>query len=315
MSELRPSPAASGEAAPDLGIDGNREALAGAGYLADEPAALVSYLAQKLGKPVLVEGPAGVGKTELAKALARASGRELIRLQCYEGLDEAKALYEWNYRKQLLRIQAEEGAEASGVMDDIFAEDFLLTRPLLAAIASPEPVVLLIDEIDKTDQEFEAMLLEVLSDFQISIPELGVIEARTMPLVLLTSNNSRELTEALKRRCLYLWLDYPDAEREIEIIRLHEPGIDELLARRLVEIVGMVRELDLKKPPSIAESIDWARALLLLGVDQIDAETFRRTMSIIVKHRTDLDLVAERVGVRLGASSEQRAASSAATSP
>ena len=187
-------------------------------------------------------------------------------------------------------------------MDDIFAEEFLLTRPLLAAIASEKPVVLLIDEIDKTDQEFEAMLLEVLSDFQISIPELGVVEARTMPLVLLTSNDSRELTEALKRRCLYLWLDYPDAEREIEIIRLHEPNIDELLAARLVEVVGMVRELDLKKPPSIAESIDWARALLLLGADQIDAETFRQTMSIIVKHRTDLDLVAERVGMKLGPS-------------
>ncbi len=254
---------------------------------------------------MLVEGPAGVGKTELAKALSRATGRELVRLQCYEGLDEAKALYEWNYRKQLLRIQAEgaggdDAGEAEAVMDDIFAEEFLLTRPLLTAIASAEPVVLLIDEIDKTDQEFEAMLLEVLSDFQISIPELGVVEATTMPIVLLTSNNSRELTEALKRRCLYLWLDYPDVEREVEIIRLHEPGIDERLARRLVEVVGMVRELDLKKPPSIAESIDWARALLLLGADDIDAKTFTRTMSIIVKHRTDLDLVAERVGMRLG---------------
>ncbi len=280
-------------------------ALREAGYLADESAALVSHLAQQLGKPVLVEGPAGVGKTELAKALARSTGRELIRLQCYEGLDEAKALYEWNYRKQLLRIQAESASEdgeetSAAVMDDIFAEDFLLTRPLLAAIASETPVVLLIDEIDKTDQEFEAMLLEVLSDFQISIPELGVIEARTMPLVLLTSNDSRELTEALKRRCLYLWLDYPDATREVEIVRLHVPDLDEALAARLVEIVGMVRELDLKKPPSIAESIDWARALLLLGADQIDAETFRQTMSIIVKHRTDLDLVADRVGLKLG---------------
>jgi MoxR-like ATPase len=281
-------------------VEESRAALEGAGYLADEPASLVSLLAQRLGKPVLVEGPAGVGKTELAKALARATGRELVRLQCYEGLDEAKALYEWNYRKQLLRIQAESSGEAEEVMDDIFAEEFLLTRPLLTAIASSEPVVLLIDEIDKTDQEFEAMLLEVLSDFQISIPELGVVEATTMPIVLLTSNNSRELTEALKRRCLYLWLDYPDAEREVEIIRLHEPGIDERLAHRLVEVVGMVRELDLKKPPSIAESIDWARALLLLGADDIDSELFRKTMSIIVKHRTDLDLVAERVGMRLG---------------
>jgi MoxR-like ATPase len=291
-----------------------KQSLAQVGYLADESVALVSYLAQRLGKPVLVEGPAGVGKTELAKALHRASGRELIRLQCYEGLDEAKALYEWNYRKQLLRIQAEAATspdspgggpeDATGgwseVHDDIFGEEFILTRPLLAAIASEDPVVLLIDEIDKTDQEFEAMLLEVLSDFQISIPELGVIEARTRPLVVLTSNNSRELTEALKRRCLYLWLDYPAIEREVEIVRLHAPDLDERLARRLVEVVHMVRSLDLKKPPSIAESIDWARAVLLLGADDLDRSVFERTMSLIVKHRTDLDLVAERVGVKLG---------------
>jgi MoxR-like ATPase len=282
-----------------------KETLGRVGYLADEPAALVAYLAQRLGKPVLVEGPAGVGKTELAKAISRATERHLIRLQCYEGLDEAKALYEWNYRKQLLRIQAESGAEAEptswdSVHGDIFSEEFLLARPLLQAIAATEPVVLLIDEIDKTDQEFEAMLLEVLSDFQISIPELGVIEARTHPIVVLTSNNSRELTEALKRRCLYLWLDYPEIEREMEIVRLHSPEIDEQLARRLVEVVHMVRQLDLKKPPSIAESIDWARALLLLGADDLDGSVFERTMSIIVKHRTDMDLVAERVGVKLG---------------
>ncbi|HEX6117562.1 MAG TPA: MoxR family ATPase [Solirubrobacterales bacterium] len=281
-----------------------KDALAEVGYLADEPAALVSYLAQRLGKPILVEGPAGVGKTELAKALSRATGRELIRLQCYEGLDENKALYEWNYRKQLLRIQAEaggdEGASWSEARSGIFGEEFLLTRPLLAAIDSENPVVLLIDEIDKTDQEFEAMLLEVLSDFQISIPELGVIEARTRPIVVLTSNNSRELTEALKRRCLYLWLDYPSVEREMEIVRLHAPDVDEKLARRIVEVIHLVRDADLKKPPSIAESIDWARALLLLGAEDIDAELFEQTMSIIVKHRTDLDLVAERVGVKLG---------------
>jgi MoxR-like ATPase len=278
-----------------------KEGLSGSGYLASEAAALVSFLAYRLGKPVLVEGPAGVGKTELAKALSRHSGRRLVRLQCYEGLDEAKALYEWNYRKQLLRIQSE-AADTSwrDVKEDIFSEDFLMERPLLQAISSSEPVVLLIDEIDKTDQEFEAMLLEVLSDFQISIPELGVIEARTHPVVVLTSNNSRELTEALKRRCLYLWLDYPQVEREMEIVRLHSPEIDERLARRLVEVVHMVRQLDLKKPPSIAESIDWARALLLLGADDLDASMFERTMSIIVKHRTDMDLVAERVGVKLG---------------
>ncbi|HEU4706250.1 MAG TPA: MoxR family ATPase [Solirubrobacterales bacterium] len=278
-----------------------KRSLAEVGYLADEPAALVSYLAQKLGKPVLVEGPAGVGKTELAKALSRATGRELVRLQCYEGLDEAKAMYEWNYRKQLLRIQA--GGAQGGwedVQDDIFSADFLLERPLMQAIASPEPVVLLIDEIDKTDQEFEAMLLELLSDFQITIPELGRIEATTMPIVVLTSNDSRELTEALKRRCLYLWLDYPELEREMEIVRLHAPDLPEALARRLVEVIRMVRDLDLKKPPSIAESIDWARTLLLLGAEDLTPEVFRQTMSIIVKHRTDLDIVAERVGVKLG---------------
>jgi MoxR-like ATPase len=279
------------------------EGLRSVGYLPGESTALVSYLATKLGKPVLVEGPAGVGKTELAKALASFLGRELVRLQCYEGLDEAKALYEWNYRKQLLRIQAEAaGTGWEAVQDDIFGEEFLLARPLMTAIASEQPVVLLIDEIDKTDQEFEAMLLEVLSDFQISIPELGRVESRTHPIVLLTSNNSRELTEALKRRCLYLWLDYPELEHELEIVRLHAPELDETVARRLVEVIGMVRDLDLKKPPSIAESIDWARALLLLGVKDIDADTFTETMAVIVKHRTDMDVVAERVGLKLSPS-------------
>jgi MoxR-like ATPase len=281
-------------------IEDVREGLQGAGYLAGESAALVAYLATRLGKPVLVEGPAGVGKTELAKALSRYLDRTLVRLQCYEGLDEAKALYEWNYRKQLLRIQAEaQGTGWNEVQDDIFGEEFLLTRPLLQAISSEEPVVLLIDEIDKTDQEFEAMLLEILSDFQVSIPELGRVEARSRPVVLLTSNNTRELTEALKRRCLYLWLDYPDVEHELEIVRLHAPELDATIARKLVEVIGMVRDLDLKKPPSIAESIDWARALLLLGATDIDDAVFRDTMSVIVKHRTDLDLVAERVGVKL----------------
>jgi MoxR-like ATPase len=270
------------------------------GYLPGRSTALVAYLATKLGKPVLVEGPAGVGKTELAKAMAKYLGRELVRLQCYEGLDEAKALYEWNYRKQLLRIQAEAGGTGwNDVQEDIFGEEFLLARPLMTAIASPEPVVLLIDEIDKTDQEFEAMLLELLSDFQISIPELGRVEARTHPVVLLTSNNTRELTEALKRRCLYLWLDYPEREQELEIVRLHAPDLDEDVARRLVEIVDEIRDLDLKKPPSIAESIDWARALLLLGAREIDATVFHETMSVIVKHRADLDTVAARVGAKL----------------
>lgn len=281
-------------------LEDTRERLLSSGYLPDDSTSLVSHLAIALGKPILVEGPAGVGKTELAKALARASGRKLIRLQCYEGLDEAKALYEWNYRKQLLRIQTESReAGWEEVEGDIFSDEFLLARPLLTAIAADEPVVLLIDEIDKTDQEFEAMLLEVLSDFQISIPELGVIEAKSHPIVVLTSNNSRELTEALKRRCLYLWLDYPDVERELEIVRLHSPDLPEALGRRLVEVIHMVRQLDLKKPPSIAESIDWARALILLGADDIDQSVLERTMNIIVKHRTDLDVVAERVGVKL----------------
>ena len=292
MSTVTPSPRSPQELAAGL---------RGVGYLPGESTALVSYLATKLGKPVLVEGPAGVGKTELAKSLAAYLDRTLVRLQCYEGLDEAKALYEWNYRKQLLRIQTE--ADNTGwqdVQEDIFGEEFLLPRPLMTAIASTEPVVLLIDEIDKTDQEFEAMLLEVLSDFQISIPELGRVSSRTHPVVLLTSNNSRELTEALKRRCLYLWLDYPELEHELAIVRLHAPELAETVARKLVEVVGMVRALDLKKPPSIAESIDWARALLLLGVDEIDSDTFLETMSVIVKHRTDMDVVAERVGLKLG---------------
>ncbi len=286
-------------------VQGLREA----GYLAGDAAALVTFLATKLGKPVLVEGPAGVGKTELAKALAQFLDRKLVRLQCYEGLDEAKALYEWNYRKQLLRIQTEAGDTGwEDVQQDIFGEEFLLARPLMTAIASPEPVVLLIDEIDKTDQEFEAMLLELLSDFQISIPELGRIEARTHPVVLLTSNNTRELTEALKRRCLYLWLDYPELEHELEIVRLHTPQLSATVARKLVEIVHQVRELDLKKPPSIAESIDWARALLLLGAQDIDEQMFRQTMSVIVKHRTDLETVAARVGVSLQSAAKASAA-------
>lgn len=290
-----------GTAAP-ASVGDERTRLAEAGYLADESAALVSFLAERLDKPVLVEGPAGVGKTELAKAVARATGRPLVRLQCYEGLDEAKALYEWNYRRQLLHIQSRAASDddsADEVENEIFGKKFLLERPLLTAIASSEPVVLLIDEIDKTDQEFEAMLLEVLSEFQISIPELGPVEATTQPIVFLTSNDSRELTEALKRRCLYLWIDYPSRERELEIVRLHVPDLDPKLAEKMVDVVQEIRELDLKKPPSLAESIDWARTLLLIGADDIDRETLEQSLSIIVKHRSDIEMIAERVAVKL----------------
>src|SRR3989440_9316506 len=268
-------------AAEPVSVEDVAAGLKRVGYLPGGSTSLVSFLATKLGKPVLVEGPAGVGKTELAKALARFLQRTLVRLQCYEGLDEAKALYEWNYRKQLLRIQTEsQQAGWEDVQEDIFGEEFLLPRPLMTAIASSDPVVLLIDEIDKTDQEFEAMLLELLSEFQISIPELGRIEARTRPIVLLTSNNTRELTEALKRRCLYLWLDYPDLEHELEIVRLHSPDLDDQVVRKLVAVIHRIRDLDLKKPPSIAESIDWARTLMLLGASDIDRDTFTQTMSV-----------------------------------
>ena len=280
--------------------------LHSAGYLADDRTALVSYLAIELGKPVLVEGPAGVGKTELAKALAQATGRELVRLQCYEGLDEARALYEWNYRAQLLRIQASAGAHDegnstwNGLRDDLFAEEFLLERPLLHAIRSEKPVVLLVDEIDKADQEFEALLLEVLSDFQVSIPELGTVHAKSTPLVLLTSNAARELTEALKRRCLFLGLDYPTVARERAILMEHVPELGEQIAQRIAEVAARIRELDLRKPPAISETIDWAHTLLLIGAGGLDRETLERTLPVILKHRTDVELVAERAGVVLG---------------
>ena len=238
-------------------------------YLADDATGLTVYLADRLEKPVLVEGPAGVGKTELARTVARATGSLLIRLQCYEGLDESKALYEWNYKKQLLRIQADEGRETwSELEDDIFSESFLLARPLLAAIRSNEPVVLLIDEIDRVEVEAEALMLEVLSDFQVTIPELGTMAATRRPLVFLTSNDTRDLSEALRRRALYLHIDYPDVEREREILLARVDGLTPSLAEQVGRVVASIRDLDLKKTPSISESIDWARTLVLLGIEQ-----------------------------------------------
>jgi MoxR-like ATPase len=261
-----------------------------ADYLSDANIAGVVYLADRLEKPVLVEGPAGVGKTELAKAVAQVTDARLIRLQCYEGLDEAKALYEWNYKKQLLRIQADREHERDWetVESDIFSEAFLLTRPLLEAIRAEEPVVLLIDEVDRVEVETEALLLEVLSDFQVSIPELGTIAGTQRPIVILTSNNTRELSEALKRRCLYLHVDYPDLEREKEIVRVRVPEIDSELAEQIARVVRSVRELDLKKAPSISETIDWARTLLYLGKGQIDPQVIGETLHVLLKYQSDI---------------------------
>ena len=259
-------------------------------YLADTNIGGVVYLADRLEKPVLVEGPAGVGKTELAKALARSTDARLIRLQCYEGLDEAKALYEWNYKKQLLRIQVDREHENSwsDVESDIFSEPFLLTRPLLEAIRATEPVVLLIDEVDRVEIETEALLLEVLSDFQVSIPELGTIVGTQRPLVILTSNNTRELSEALKRRCLYLHIDYPDLEREKDIVRVRVPEIDDELADQVARVVRSIRELELKKAPSISETIDWARTLLFLGASEISPEIIGDTLHVLLKYQSDI---------------------------
>lgn len=267
--------------------------LASAGYLADAATATTTYLAGALEKPLLLEGPAGVGKTELAKAVSRATGAELVRLQCYEGLDEARALYEWNYKKQLLRIQAANaGAGGGGVdwdatHDDIFSEEFLLTRPLLSAIRRAEPTVLLVDEVDKTDIEVEGLLLEVLSDFQVTIPELGTVTATRRPFVVLTSNASRELSEAVKRRCLYLHIDYPDAARERQILQQQVPGLDDRIAEQLVTTVGRLRELELKKAPSIAESVDWARTLIALEIRDLDAKAIADTLGAVLKHQSD----------------------------
>jgi MoxR-like ATPase len=279
-----------------------KEDLAKVDYLSDEGIAGVVYLADRLQKPVLIEGPAGTGKTELAKSVAKICNARLIRLQCYEGLDEAKALYEWNYKKQLLRIQTERGEDHdwAEVSDDIFSDEFLLTRPLLEAIRAEDPVVLLIDEVDRVELETEALLLEILSDYQVSIPELGTIEATQIPLVFLTSNNTRELSEALKRRCLYLHIDYPDMEREKEIVLTKVPDITENLADQVARVVRSIRQIELKKSPSVSETLDWAKTLVLLGVEKIDEETATSTINILLKYQSDIKKAVKELGTADG---------------
>jgi MoxR-like ATPase len=268
-------------------VDDVAAQLAGAGYLTSTAIATTVFLADRLGKPLLVEGPAGVGKTELARAVSTATGSKLVRLQCYEGIDEARALYEWNHAKQLLRITAGKDESWQEAQADIFTEEFLLPRPLLTAIRNAEPTVLLIDETDKADVEVEGLLLEVLGDFQVTVPELGTITATRKPFVVLTSNATRELSEALKRRCLFLHLDFPDAERELEIVRLQVPEVEDTLAASLVRVVGALRALELRKSPSIAETIDWARTLLALGADHLDEAIVHTTLGVVLKYEAD----------------------------
>lgn len=278
-----------------------RDGLRDVNYLADDGIAGVAFLADRLGKPVLVEGPAGTGKTQLAKSIAEMTGSRLIRLQCYEGLDESKALYEWNYKKQLLRIQADRNSgkaeDWTELHDDIFSDEFLLTRPLLEAIRADDPVVLLIDEVDRVEVETEALLLEVLSEYQVSIPELGTLTAKQIPMVFLTSNNTRELSEALKRRCLYLHVDYPDMEREKEIVLAKVPGVNAHLADEIARIVRSIRQLDLRKAPSVSETIDWARTLVLLGIDHVEAQQAKETLHLLLKYQSDITKAAKELSV------------------
>ena len=265
------------------------DSLQRAGYLADSRIAQVVFLADKLEKPILAEGPAGVGKTSLALALAEATGRRLVRLQCYEGLDEAKALYEWNYHKQLLRLQSDEGKAWHEIEGDIFTEEFLLERPLLEAIRADSAVVLLIDEVDRVEMETEALLLEVLDAFQVTIPELGTVEAAHRPIVVLTSNNTRELSEALKRRCLFLHIDYPSVEREQRILLEKVPDLPDVMADKIARTVRSIRQLAVRKAPSVSESLDWAHTLLALGVEDVDAKITVGTLEVLLKYQSDIE--------------------------